>query len=102
VRRRGNRYGFRRFFENEVKRAFNLTVKEATRLFGDTASESIRAEMEQMVKKKVWMPINWNEVDTMVIPSKMFLKEKKDSNCCDQDKIETRGGRSPTKQRRIL
>jgi hypothetical protein len=77
VRRRGNRYGV---FENKVKRAFNLTVKEATRLFGDTASESIRAEMEQMVKKKVWMPINWNEVDTMVIPSKIFLKEKKDSN----------------------
>jgi hypothetical protein len=78
VRSRGNRFGFRRFFEGEVRRAFNLTMKQAKSLFGDIAKESIRMEMQQMIEKGVWKPISWSEIDTTVIPSKMFLKEKKD------------------------
>ena len=80
VRSRGNRFGFRRFFEGEVRGAFNLTMKQATSLFGDIAKESIRLEMQQMIEKCVWKPIFWNTVDTNVIPFKMFLKEKNDSN----------------------
>jgi hypothetical protein len=55
-------------------------MKQAKSLFGDIAKESIRMEMQQMIEKGVWKPISWSEVDTTVIPSKMFLKEKKDSN----------------------
>jgi hypothetical protein len=90
VRSRGNRFGFRRFFEGEVIRAFNLTMKQATSLFGDIAKESIRMEMHQMLEKGVWKPILWNAVDTIVIPSKMFLKEKKD--CKGLREMEMRVG----------
>lgn len=80
VRTRGNRFGYRRFFESEIKRAFNLSVSNATRLFGDVATSSIKAEIQQMLEKKVWTPIRKEEIDVMVIPSKMFLKEKRDPN----------------------
>jgi hypothetical protein len=80
VRSRGNRFGFRRFFEREERRAFNLSVREALKQHGDEAAQAIMDEMKQMVDKAVWTPIHWREANAKMIPSKMFLKEKKDSH----------------------
>jgi predicted RNA-binding protein (virulence factor B family) len=53
VRYRGNRFGFRRFFEREERRAFNLSVREALKQHGDEAAQAIMDEMKQMVDKAV-------------------------------------------------
>lgn len=63
----------------EVPCIFNISVREAVRKHGTTATESIRKELQQMEDKEVWEPLT---LDTLrerpgkKIASKMFLKEK--------------------------
>jgi len=59
----------------------NLGVGEAIREFGDTASDTCKAELQQLfVEKKALQPVRWTELSKeqkhKVIRSHMFLKEK--------------------------
>ena len=64
-------------------RALVLTIKQGVDEFGDLALTAISGELKQMLTKKVWRPVHWKEMTAIerkrVIPSSMFLKEKKDS-----------------------
>ena len=60
-----------------------MTVKRAIETHGTKASESVKAELKQMIDKKVWHPVNIgdlsHDVRKNIIRSSMFLKEKFDS-----------------------
>lgn len=75
-------------YEAERKRAgnsscshvMNITVREALRTRGHEAERVIMKELEQMLDKKVWTPVDVRtltaEQRSSVIRSSMFLKEK--------------------------
>jgi len=60
--------------------AFNITPKKAIKLFGKEAIKAILLELQQMIDKSVWMPIEpqvlSNSKTKKIIRSFMFLKEK--------------------------
>ena len=63
--------------------ALVMTIKQGVQAFGELALKAISGELEQMVTKKVWRPVHWKAMTDAerkrVLPSSMFLKEKKDS-----------------------
>ena len=73
-------------YENEESYTFaasvagNMTCKDAIDKHGDPASDSITAEMLQLVHKQAIQPVCWNSLSDedkkRIIPSKMFLKAK--------------------------
>ena len=60
-----------------------MSIKEGVAAFGELALKAISGELEQLVAKKVWRPVQWRALTATerkrVLPSSMFLKEKKDS-----------------------
>ena len=64
-------------------RALVMTIKQGVDQFGKLALTAISGELEQMLTKRVWRPVHWKDMTAIerkrVIPSSMFLKEKKDS-----------------------
>ena len=63
-----------------VEHAMNITVREALKTRGDEAERVILKELQQMLTKKVWTPVDGKtltaEQRSRVIRSSMFLKEK--------------------------
>jgi hypothetical protein len=59
---------------------YNITVREAIRTRGEEAERVIMKELNQMITKRVWTPIDGKrftaEERSRVIRSSMFLKEK--------------------------
>lgn len=59
---------------------FNISVNDALRTRGDAALSVIEKELGQMIKKKVWAPVDLKglsgEEKQRIIRSSMFLKEK--------------------------
>ena len=60
-----------------------MSIKQGVDAFGELALQAIAGEMQQMIDKKVWRPVHWRAMTEVerkrLIPSSMFLKEKKDS-----------------------
>ena len=63
-----------------VEHAMNITVREALKTRGDEAERVIMKELQQMLTKKVWTPVDGRTLTadqrSRVIRSSMFLKEK--------------------------
>eukprot|EP01036_Dinobryon_divergens_P037623 gene37623-49264_t len=62
------------------KRIFNVSVRKALKLYEDKALVEITRELKQMLDKKVWSPLNPQDLSKSqlksVIRSSFFLKEK--------------------------
>jgi hypothetical protein len=63
---------------SHTKKVLHMTVKEALAKLGPNAEQAIDAEIEQMIKKQVWSPVLIGNEKKHIIPSSMFLTEKKD------------------------
>ena len=63
--------------------AFNLTLKKATKEFGEeSAQRAVRAELRQLHEKRVWKPVKATQrlsLGKKVLPSMLFLKDKYDA-----------------------
>jgi hypothetical protein len=61
-------------------RVFNITVREAIHTRGEKTVPVIMKELNQMISKRVWTPIDGNrltaEERSRIIRSSMFLEEK--------------------------
>ena len=66
--------------EQSGMHVMNITVREAMRTRGAEAERVILKELEQMLNKKVWTPVDFRQLTAeqrkAVIRSSMFLKEK--------------------------
>ena len=58
----------------------HVALKKAIKLYGKKAHEAIKAELQQMIDRGVWLPIKPEELSKQkfkkIIRSSMFLKEK--------------------------
>lgn len=66
-------------------KCFRMSIRAAEKQHGiDLTAETLRKELAQMLKKKVWCPLNWHCLTSAekrsVIRSCIFLKEKYDAN----------------------
>ena len=79
--------------EHNLQYALNMTSKQAVQKLGDDASESIKAELAQLVAMKTFTPVRLTLDEQRkkgaFIKSKMFVKEKLLPNG-DIDKIKSR------------
>ena len=55
----------------------NISVDEAFKRDPITARESIESELRQMLTKGVFRPVHAAQATSKIIPSKIFLKEKR-------------------------
>lgn len=62
------------------ERVMNITVREAIRTRGEEAERVIMKELNQMINKRVWTPVDGKKLSaeqrSCIIRSSMFLKEK--------------------------
>ena len=67
-----------RFREDQY--GFHISLSRALELYGDAGRKATRAELEQMITKRVWSGVPSHVTDSVkVIPSQVFIKEKRDS-----------------------
>ena len=73
---------------------FNISVKKALEKYPLEANDSIKAELRQMIEKRVWRPVLVDELDSQqrrkIIRSFMFLKEKYSPTTKQLEKLKSR------------
>jgi hypothetical protein len=87
--------------KDNKEKIFHLSVKKSLIQYGEAAEKAIHEELSQMIEKKVWEPVNYDELDGSVkknvIESLMFVKMKQTADMKD-DRLKARMCADPTRK----
>ena len=65
-----------------LHKAFSMNIEQALEAYPDIARESVKTELESLLRKAL-TPVDWSKLSLthkrFLVPSKLFLKEKKDA-----------------------